>query len=444
MADSSKKNKVEALFYNNKFLMVFSIVLAIIIWGAAKINYSAETVRTVSDVKVSLTNTLSEGSDYVYFIDEEKLYVEVELSGKAYNINSNAISKDDIIVEAGGAYIDSSGYKLITLTARVADGVGGDIKINSVSPSSLAVYYDRKATYTFNVEAKLKNDIKSLSHDEFFVGQPVASLSTVDITGPVTVLNKLEKVFFEAEIPEDKLPLTASTELSAQISYQFDGSADSKFLIVEGINDDSNPPTVTVPVSIVGKVPAAVKFLNQPSVYTDDPPKAFITPFEVEISYNPKDGDKYDVLYVGAVDFREISDKVNTFTFPVNEKLGVNVVDKNLREFTVKIDMSHMSRKVLESVPGKIVYLNGDDGFDYTVDFDSGNIDSIVLIGPAESLRKITADDIQIEINVSSLNLARSGAQTLEISNISIQSEEIDDCWVYGKYSARVSASVKE
>ncbi|MEE1322042.1 MAG: hypothetical protein UHM85_11015 [Acutalibacteraceae bacterium] len=443
MADGKKKIKVESLFYNNKFLMVFSVVLAVIIWGTAKINYSAETVRTVSDVRVSLTNTLTEGSDYIYFVDEEKLYVDVEISGKAYNINSKAITKDDIIVEATGTYIDSSGYKLITLTARVADGVGGYVNINSVSPSTIAVFFDRKITSTFNVSAKLKNGTEGLVQGKYTVGQPVPSMSTVDITGPATILNRLQNVYFEAEIPEDKLPLTASLELPAEISYKFEGTADSRFLTVEGINNESNPPKVTVPVSVVGKVPVGVKFLNPPSVYTENPPEVEITPSEVEISYNPKDGDKYDVLYVGSVDFREVSDSVNTFDFKVDEKLGVNVVDKQLDKIVVKLDMSSMERRILNGAAGKIVYINQDENFDYNVDFSFGNLEELVVIGPEKSLQKITAEDIQIELNVSTVNLARAGAQIIEVSNISIQSEEVDDCWIYGKYTVRVSASMK-
>ncbi len=441
---NKKKGKIESLFYNNKFLMVFSLVLAVIIWASAKINYSADAVRTVSDVKVSLANTLSEGSDYVYFVDDEKLYVDVEISGKAYNVSSNAISKDDIIVEAGGTYIDSSGYKLLTLNAKVADGVSGDVEILSVSPSSIAVYYDRKATYSFNVEAKLKNDdISTLSEGDYIVGQPVASLSTVDITGPATVLNKLQNVYFEAEIPEDSLPLTASTEVAAVISYKFDGSADSQFLTCEGVDDESNPPKVIVPVYIKGNVPTAVKLVNQPAAYTENSPKITISPSEVEVLYNPKDGEKYEVLYVGTVDFRNVSNKVNTFEVNIDEQTAANIVDKTLKTVTVKLDMSHLSSKTLENVPGKIVYLNGDDNFNYSIDYTSGNLDEIIIIGPQESLEKITADDIQIEISVSSLNLARSGAQTVEITNISIQSDKVDDCWVYGKYTARVTASMK-
>ncbi len=438
-----KKNKLESLFYNNKFLAVFSVILAIAIWASAKINYSAETVRTVSNVKISLENTLSDNSDFIYFVEDENLYVDVELRGKAYNINSSAISADDIVVETNGTYIDSSGYKLLTLSARLANSLGNNVEIVSVSPSTIAVYYDRQATYSFNVEAKLKNDLDTLAEGEFTVGQPVASLSTVDVTGPVTMLNKLKSVYFEAEIDEDKLPLTSSTEVPATIGYKFDGSGESKFLVCTSINSETNLPTVTVPVYVTGKVPAGVKFVNQPSAFDEEQINAKITPDEVEITYNPKDGNKYDVLYVGTIDFRDISNTVNTFEFAVDEKLGASVADKDIKQFTATVDMSHMSRKVLREVPGKIVYLNMDDKYDYAIDFGGGGLNSIVLIGPEESLDKITADDIQIEVNVSSLNLTRSGGQTLEVSNISIQSD-VNDCWVYGKYTANVTATQKQ
>ena len=110
---------------------------------------------------------------------------------------------------------------------------------------------------------------------------------------------------------------------------------------------------------------------------------------------------------------------------------SINKVDDNIQKIGALFPNCITERKNSE---GKV---------EYAVDFDYGNLDSIVLIGPEESLDKITADDIQIEINVSSLNLARIGAQTIEVSNISIQSDEVEDCWVYGKYTAKVSASMK-
>ena len=153
----NKKSSIEGLFYNNKFLMVFSIVVAIILWATVKINYSADTTRTVSDLKISLANTVSQAEDIEVFFGSEDLLAEVEVSGKAYNINQHALTKDDIIVEAIGTYVDTAGYKVLTLTAKIAEtSAASDVKITKITPSSITVYFDRKTTGTFNVEAKLE------------------------------------------------------------------------------------------------------------------------------------------------------------------------------------------------------------------------------------------------------------------------------------------------
>jgi hypothetical protein len=42
----NQKSSIEGLFYNNKFLMVFSVVVAILLWATVKINYSDNATRT--------------------------------------------------------------------------------------------------------------------------------------------------------------------------------------------------------------------------------------------------------------------------------------------------------------------------------------------------------------------------------------------------------------
>ena len=66
-----------------------------------------------------------------------------------------------------------------------------------------------------------------------------------------------------------------------------------------------------------------------------------------------------------------------------------------------------------------------------------------MIIGPAESLKKIDEDDIQVEINVSSLSVNSRIVQRVKVNNISIQSDEVDDCWVYGEYEAVLTINAK-
>ena len=441
--NNSRKSIIERIVFNDRALMVFCVIMAIVIWASVKINYSDEVTRTLSDVKINITASVDEGAELTAFIDETELYCEVTVKGKSYDINSYSLSKDEIIVEATGAYVDSAGYRVLNLSAKTADGGIADIEIMKISPSSISVYYDRKTTDTFNVEAKLGNDLSSLVEGEYAVGQPVPSMNTVDVTGPATILNRLSKVYFTAQIKEDSLPLTASKNLPAKIAFDLENEDEAKYLICEGVNNESNPATVTVPVYVIKEVETAVKFVNQPAIFSENVEAVAISPKTVKISYNPQDGENFDKLYVATIDFSKISNKMNNFEFPVDEKLGVTLNDKTLEKFTVSVNMSEMSSKTLDKAPTKVVFLNQDENYNYAVDFENSNLDEIVLIGPKESLQKITADDIQVEINVSSLTVNSRILQKVKVSNISIQSDEIDDCWVYGEYFAVLSINAK-
>ncbi len=440
----SKSNKsiIEKIIYNNKLLMVFCLIISVILWAAVKINYSADTTRTISDIKITITNS-ADSSDFVPFIGEDELYADVVVTGKAYNINSYALSKDDIIVEASGGYIDSAGYKVLNLTVKPSETADlSDVEISSVSPSTLSVYYDRKATQTFDVEARITNSTDNLAEGEFTVGQPVPSMSTVEITGPATILNKMTKVYFDGSVIEDELPLTQAKVIPADISYELESKRYEKYLTCESINDESNPATVTIPVYVTKNVPTQVKFINQPAYFTENSPKIRITPSELKVTYNPAESEGYEFITVGTVDFRSLLDEVNEFTFEIDEKFVNSGTDTSFGEFRVTVDMSSMSSKTFDITDGKVVLLNRTDGFNYSVDTSRSNFDSVVVVGPKESLKKITTDDIQVEINVSSLSSVARGSQTIEVSNISIVNEEIKDCWIYGKYNAviRVTA----
>lgn len=442
----SKSNKsiIEKIIYNNKLLMVFCVIISVVLWAAVKINYSSDTTRTISDVKITVLNS-ADNSEFIPFVGSDSLTAEVVVSGKAYNINSYALTKDDIVVEASGGYIDSAGFKVLNLTVKASEtGDLSDVNITSVSPSSISVYYDRKVTEPFDVVARITNDLDSLAEGEFTAGQPVPSMSTVNVTGPATILNKMTKVYFEGSVIEEELPLTQAKVIPADISYELESKRYEQFLTCEDVNDESNPATVTIPVYVTKNIPTQVKFINQPAYFTDNPPKVRITPSKLKVMYNPAESEEYEFISVGTVDFRELLNTVNSFKFDIDEKFrNSGVTDTSFDQFSVTVDMSSMSKKTFDIREAKTVLLNQVDGFSYTVDSSRGDFDSVTVIGPKESLDKITLDDFQVEINVSGLSLMSRSLQSIEVSNISIVNEEIDDCWIYGKYKTVIVVSGK-
>ena len=261
----------------------------------------------------------------------------------------------------------------------------------------------------------------------------------MEISGPQTVISKITEVYFEAAIDEADLPLTESKQLPATVSFGLTNKEFSSFLRYEAFDEQKNPATVTVPVYVTKDVPTEVKFLGQPEAFINNAPEYKISPSKVTVTYNPQDVQQLESFAVGTIDFRSLENKLNSFTFTLDETASANLADKAKNEFTVQVDMSHMSTRKLEAVPSKVVLSGKVDGYNYTAKISDSFLDSIVLVGPAESLEKITADDLQIEINVSNINVERESAKTLEITNISIQSSQIQDCWAYGSCTAFVT-----
>lgn len=438
-----KKNKrslTERLVYNNKFLLVFSVITAILLWGTVKVNYSNDITRVVDEVRVNLSASADEESGYRYFVDEEQLYVDVEITGKAYNINANVISKEDIIVSASEVYADTTGYKVLSLSARFANAATNrNAEIVSVTPSTIAVYYDKEVTQTVNVEGVITNGKQALESEGFIVGNPVASMSTIDVTGPSTVVSQLNKVYFQATVDSEVLPLKESISLPATVKFDFNGVADSHYLSYE--LPETNPPTVTVTVKTEKVVPTAVKFINEPSDYSADDSNIKIDPENVTILWNTGSADSFERFVVTTVDFRELKNQKNVFTVSASDTANANLLVDDKEEFTVTVDFSSMKSRFISGDQANIVFVNDNKDFDYTVDFTDGSLENICIFGPAASLEKINPEDIQIEINVSGLNLSRSGEQEIEVSNISVQNDDINDCWIYGKYVAKVTAT---
>ena len=82
----NNKSLTERLIHNDKILMILCLLVSVLLWATVKINYSDDTVRTVSDIRVNLGETAEE-LDFTAFINEEDLLVDVEVTGKAYAVS---------------------------------------------------------------------------------------------------------------------------------------------------------------------------------------------------------------------------------------------------------------------------------------------------------------------------------------------------------------------
>ncbi len=439
MMKKGKKSLSEKLIYNNKFVMLVSVVMAVAIWVSVKVNYSTEITRVVKDVRISLNTSMSEQTGYKGFIDEEELYVDVEISGKAYDINSNVIGQDDVIVTASEVYVDAAGSKLLSLSARVEGGKGGNTaQIVSVTPSQIMVYYDREISEEFSVEPRLTNDTQKLVDENYHFGGLAVTKNTVKVTGPEEILTKIDTVYLTATVDESELPLKRNIVLDSHAEFNFRSPVDPQYL--KWIRVEGDTPAINVVVKAKKNIPTTIKYINNPSAYKADDANVKIDPANVTILGSAEASSSYFLVHT--VDFSELSNIKNEFEYSIDEvQSKEKLSDETVESFRVTIDFSHLKSRKFNPDECTKVYVGENEGYNYDADFSDFENNEIIVIGPGEILSGLTAEDIKIEIDVENLLQTRNRSNIVEVSKISISDEYKADCWVYGTYTVMVSAT---
>ena len=104
------------ILYDNKALLIFSFVAAIIIWLVVAISLSPTDTATIKDVPVSIDLTNSVPAQFnLEIFGQSDFKVDVEITGKRYIVNSSSISAGSVKVVAQTAYVDSAGKHSLAL-----------------------------------------------------------------------------------------------------------------------------------------------------------------------------------------------------------------------------------------------------------------------------------------------------------------------------------------
>lgn len=413
---------ISRIYHSNVSLVIFSLFLAVVVWSIVKLNFSESTTRVLTNLKVNLDTSIAEKNDYYAFCSDDELNVNVEISGKSYDMNSSSFSVSDIVLNAAPGAVDTSGYRTITVNAISNNP---NITITSVNPSTINVFFDRKNQKTVDVVANLVNKSTDLVESGYVVGKPAPSVATVEVEGPATAIENLNKVVFNAEIKEKDLPLKATTDVEATVNFDMNSEKGKDYLKCIGIGDEAAPAIITVPVSLVKTVPVNVNFINQPEYYIDNPPEVKIHPSSVEISCSSEND--IESLTIGTIDFSKLGNSKKYFSFAVEDSTVYTLISK-VEEFSVSVDLSDKKSKTVEVTPNP-VFTGKKDDCSYSVAGDEPL--SITVCGPEDSIKNIEAENIQLEINVSELNHNISTPQKVKISKVSFDD---DKCWAKGDY----------
>ncbi len=407
---------------SNRLCFIFSLILAVIIWAIVSVYASPTVTRTVKSVPVSID--MSDDSNPVKLgltiFGQTEFTVDVTVSGKKYLVSESALKAEDLIVTASTSYVSESGKNTLRLKAAAVSG-GNDVTITSLSTDSIQVYFDYLRTSQQTVEADVRYSVSQEPDDGLVVGAPILSQNTVTISGPATGIRKVSRVVARVNLES---PPSETSVYDAQITA-LDAYGDE----VEYVSADVDSFTLTIPVKRVVDARVVVNFTNVPNAFVSDGlPEYVASPakISVEVPVGEADENEFDVN-VGTIDFDQLSNAVNEFVFDTDDLDYETHGDVN--EINVTVDLSNLDNLVISDITVddvRIVNAPADKSFTVTA-LDYSSID---MIGPSDSLARLTKESLMIELDPGNSDL-KNGVNTVPVRISSLA----DDCWAYGTYS---------
>lgn len=422
--NSKKKKKggfsFSTLIYNDKYLFVLSLFLAVIVWITSSLSVGSEETRTVKvDVPIKLSGQVSEQLGMQYYTLQDTVEVSVSVSGAKYIVGQ--VSENDLEITFDTSSVSKTGDQRVPIVVKNKSKTL-DYSIDGIYPSTIDCYYDVDQSKTFDVNVDYD---KSVVADGYVFGDPVLSEDKITVSGPKTYVDKIEKLYCQLNFG-DKKDLTEQFSQDCDIRIDGDGII-TNYLTMTSRNDPSKHiqnVSVTLPVLKVVTLPVSATFEDKPEGIDD-------SVFSVSYSVN---NIKAGVLAtadistanIGTIDFSDLTVGTQKFDFPTDTINGVAVLD-NIDKITATVTVSSDYVEQIVRVKRSDIAIEGaKSGENLSVTYlDDATVTVLVPKGT-----QITSADLSMKCDVSTRSKDNKYPVKITVSNSS--------CWVYGKYHAEI------
>ncbi|MGN1457545.1 MAG: YbbR-like domain-containing protein [Acutalibacteraceae bacterium] len=416
MKKTRSKLSIGKLFYNDKFVMIFSVFVAFIMWIIVSTTSQESTIFTITDISV----TLPELSNDLRFFNTEDLKAEVKISGNAIVVAS--VTNSDIYISPSDtSKITEPGTYTLSLVPKKS-GVKTDYNFEStVSPSKIDVYVDRYAEREITITDKI--DVSSVDPSSY-ASTTILSQQTVKITGAESVVNSIAEV--DAEYKFDST-LSKTTVVKAPLVF-YDSSGNQ--VISEYITSDITSVDATVPVLKLKTVDIVPNIINMPASLDFDTSRIKVSPSTINIAAPDDVIDTIGSVSTSEIDFSKINIKNNKVTTALVIPSGCKNLDQ-ISSVDVEFDMTGMVTKTLTI--DRFTVINESSDRKPTVSTKSLDV---TLIGSKEQIDAITPAHLTAVIDMQQKNSFVGFVEMPVTININ---SKFSSCWVYGSYTADVN-----
>ncbi len=421
-----KKIAWDRAFYNNKFVLFFSFLIAVSLWAAVVSTDTQEHPRAVTDVPITVTLPNSALSDGMKVFGQTEDMATVYIKGN--NLVVPQIKASDLqAVAALPSNITEPGSYTLPLTVQSRGTLNAAYTVDSIYPAQILVTVDRYKEKTFTIQSDVtyKSDYKS--DPAYFVGTAAPSQDTVTISGPEKQVLQVNRIAFEYRIDS---ALTDTKNFTAPLVL-FDANGNK----IEKGDLTVNPEKidVTIPVLPRAVLTLSASFTNKPAGLSLNPAQVTVSPQSVEVAAPQDVLANLKEVSLDPIDFSQISPSSNTFDANVNLPASCKNLS-NLPTAKVTLNLTGMITRQMQVTSFNVKNLSADKTAEvYTKALP------VTVVGPESEVSRLTDSNLTAQVDLSDRENFTGHTEapvTFSISNTT-------SSWVYGSYMANVEIRQK-
>lgn len=409
-----KNVKLDNLLKSDRFTLVISFVLSVVLWMVVVTFFSTEARATIEDVPVNFDYNASYINLDLEIIEKDIETVDVVVTGPRSVIGS--LTKDDIIVYPQFTNVRVAGKYSLALNAIKTSTVM-EYQIESLSDYQVGVRFDRLMEKNFSVDV----DVSNLTiPGEYMVDKIYATPEDVTVKGPESTINRIDKIIATVEAQE----ITQSSVLPATLTlYDTNGEViDSTY-----VEFDQEEFTVTVPVLSEVFLPVKVDFINIPAGFNTDTLKVALSQQEIHLAVPTRIAQNLTEYVAGYIDLKTLAlDQPYVFDVTLANSY------KNMQEVTqisATVSAENISSKNVSV--SEIKLLNHGQ---QNVEVLTQVINNVEIVGESDAVDKLSDGSVIAQIDMSQVSLAQ-GQQTVEVDIIIPSTDKV---YARGTYYATI------
>ena len=426
----NKKPTEKRTAHHNLPHMILAIFLAIAVWFIVSMTQYPSVQKTITHIPLSVNiNDTAAAANGLSVISCDVEEVTVELLGSRTQVGNLTSENIEAYIDADS--VSTTGTK--NLSIRIKGGSGVNFEVQSITPETANVVFDKYDTREFDVKPKIPNvsftDGKAIDPDEFTCDPAV-----VRINGPSSTLDKIAKCN-AVSLKEMELDSSYVLQADELQLYTEDGALiDQSSLKFSSMNFNIN-----IPVRTQKTVGLTVAIANAPSGFDKSSIGFKLSTDNITLACNNTQTEIPDTLEIGKIPLNDLDlgySKVFKLSNILENTEYINLSDTET--VTVTLDDSELSKIDLNLDPDKITISNAPDtDYDYNVLTQKL---SVSVVGPADVLSEITADDIIADVNL--LNAEIASNQFNYYANFSCS--KYDNVWVITNTRISLERTKKE